>query len=392
VDSHFYFSPAVTGPNESSYRPFAPVCPPKSLGDRVRRHARRWHWLRREKKHVASRPAGSDLFSGAELHYPTPYRPAKTPANVIHLHWVAQFLDYPSFFASLPDQQPIVWTLHDMNPLTGGCHYTWGCDKYQSECSRCPQLAHAGADDLSFETFATKRTALAGKNIHVAADSHWLESEARKSAVFRCAKSFCTIHYGLDMETYRPLDKAACRRELGIEPDHFVVCFGADAVDIPRKGMKELLAALSLLNDKARILCLVFGSGVTPPAGLEIKSLGYVPSGSEQVRLYSAADIFVIPSLQEAFGQTSLEAMACGTPVVGFNTGGIPDTVRDGETGLLAQPGSVEDLADKIQWMLDHPAERLAMGARARAFVAAHFTLRQQAEKYRELYATIAAS
>jgi glycosyltransferase involved in cell wall biosynthesis len=101
---------------------------------------------------------------------------------------------------------------------------------------------------------------------------------------------------------------------------------------------------------------------------------------------YSACDIFVMPSLYEAFGQTSLEAMSCGTPVVGFDTGGIPDMVSPGKTGLLAKRGDIEDLSEKIQWMIDHPEARKSMGIAARQLVKREFTLQRQAEKYSSVY------
>ena len=124
-------------------------------------------------------------------------------------------------------------------------------------------------------------------------------------------------------------------------------------------------------------------------SGVEIKNAGYQNSPEGLSTIYSAADVFVIPSLQEAFGQTSLEAMACGTPVVGFNTGGIPDMIISKKTGLLAKQGDSDDLAEKIQWMINYPAERSAMGKNAREMVEKEFTLEKQAKSYISLYESI---
>lgn len=117
--------------------------------------------------------------------------------------------------------------------------------------------------------------------------------------------------------------------------------------------------------------------------------MGRIDSPELLSLIYSAADIFVIPSLQEAFGQTALEALACGTPVVGFRVGGIPDMVRSGVTGVLAEPANVTDMAEKIRWMAKHPEERIRMGSNARNMVEREFSLSTQAGKYVELYKSL---
>jgi glycosyltransferase involved in cell wall biosynthesis len=149
------------------------------------------------------------------------------------------------------------------------------------------------------------------------------------------------------------------------------------------------MEAFRRLGPVPRLTGLAFGAGTDdverhglPP----IRYSGPLRSAEELAAVYCAADIFVIPSLAEAFGQTAMEAMACGRPVVGFDTGGIPDIVRPGQTGLLAAPGDTAQLADAIAWMMQHRAEREAMGRNARAMVEAQFTLERQARQYVELY------
>lgn len=342
---------------------------------------------------LASRKSvkGYDLFTYPGLfHGMKDLKSFSSVPEILHLHWIAYFIDFPSFFRSLPESMPIVWTLHDMNPFTGGCHYSWGCDRFQTKCHDCPQLVRPSNRDLSRRGFDIKLNSLKNKNLHVVADSYWLENQARSSTIFKHARSIQTIHYGLDVDVFSPDDKIQSKRALGIDPDRVVVAFGADSISWRRKGMRELQRALGLLQVD-NLSLLLFGQGEPVESDNEFPTIhtGPIQSESRLRTIYSAADIFVIPSLYEAFGQTALEAMACGTPVVGFDTGGIPDMVKPGETGLLAQVGDHVDLAEKIQYLIDNAGERLRMGANARKLAESCFTLEKQAKKYIELYESI---
>ncbi len=314
--------------------------------------------------------------------------------DIVHLHWIADFIDYEAFFRAAAGT-PVVWTLHDMHPFTGGCHYSYDCERFAAPagCGPCPQLNGLRSPrDLSHDNFERKRRAIEGAEVHVVADSRWLEAEARRSAILAGARSFRTIHYGLDTDAFAPQDKILCRRALGIADDAFVVCFGAESLDHPRKGLHELLRSLRAAKEVAHLTGLMFGAGAIarddalPP----LVSTGYLSTPQAQATAYSAADVFVIPSLAEAFGQTALEAMACGTPVIGFETGGIPDMVRPGDTGLLVPVGDVGALASAIRWAAAHRAELAGMGRNARALVLGHFTLRHQSSEYRALYEALA--
>lgn len=313
--------------------------------------------------------------------------------DIIHLHWIANFINYPSFFNSISDKIPIVWTLHDMNAFTGGCHYAWTCENFKKACGNCFQIGKMAEHDVSYWNVALKKHLYKNKNLHVVADSYWLEKEARASSAFSSAKSFRTIHYGLDTTKYIPKNKKLCKEALGIDPDSSVLAFGADSIDNRRKGLKELLTALKHIHARGLVL-LTFGSGKVDdlPDGIPVTSLGNIQSDDLLSIVYSAADIFVMPSIYEAFGQTALEAMSCGTPVIGFDTGGIPDMVIPGETGLLAKVGDVNDLAEKIQWMIDHIEERKQMGINAREHVVEKFTLEIQATRYIDLYSKLLSS
>ncbi len=395
VDSRFYYGNQSPGVKDPSYIVFDPsprkhsVVAVASNALDIRRQILRWR--RRQKLHhyTAGKWEGYEGLSYPRLAERTPLSLAGALPDVVHLHWISDFIDYPSFFASLPEGLPIVWTLHDMSPFTGGCHYAWDCQKFESVCGDCPQLNdHRSAKDLANEGWRIKHDALAGKTIHVVADSYWLEQQARKSSLFAHANSFRTIHYGLDADQFVPRDKSVCKRALGIPADQFVISFGAQSIDTRRKGLRELMAALRSPTGQ-HITALVFGQGDFAGDAIpncDLRPLGRIETPELLSLVYSAADLFVIPSLYEAFGQTAMEAMACGTPVVGFDTGGIPDIVQDGRTGLLAKRGDSVDLAHKIQWMIAHPSERVAMGRNGRRLVEEEFTSAVQAQQYAELY------
>ena len=359
-----------------------------SITKRMNRYARKLCYLLRIHYHTHGRPEGYEQFSYASLCWKTRLAMFNKNPDIVHLHWIADFIDYPSFFSSIPESVPIIWTLHDMNPFTGGCHYSWECERYKSQCCHCPQLKKSSVYDLSTKNFLLKKKSLRRKNLHVVADSHWLEGEARSSAIFTDVKSFQTIHYGLDIQSFLPKDKETCRKVLGLDPDSVVISFGADHVGNRRKGMRELVTALSSIGSNDKLVLLVFGRSLPQIGPIDFPSIhfGFVQSPTLLSAIYSASDMFVIPSLHEAFGQTALESLACGTPVAGFKTGGIPDMVIHGKTGLLAKPNDTKDLAFQIQWLMDHPEERKQMGLNGRLSVEQMFTADMQANKYLSLY------
>ena len=314
--------------------------------------------------------------------------------DLVHLHWLSRWIDQPSFFASLPRDLPVVWSLHDMNPFTGGCHNAGDCERFTNHCRDCPQLKNPSADDDAFRFFEIKKRCYSARNLHVVSSSTWMNAQARRSALLRHARSFHTIPLGLDVQTFKPIDKSCARQALAIDSVRFVVGFACADLSSPDKGGALLVEALHALADKAKITLLAFGAGKLPDNGrsepdgrYQLIELGSVVSPRLQSLFYSACDVFAAPSRIESFGLTALEAMACGTPVVAFQTGGLIDVVADGETGLLeTKLGSVGGLHDQLDWMLQHPTERRNMGLAARQRVRKQFTSGLMAKRYVELY------
>ncbi len=309
--------------------------------------------------------------------------------DLVNLHWISRWIDQPSFFASLPLDLPVVWSLHDMNPFTGGCHHAGDCERFTDHCRDCPQLKNPGPCDDAFRFFEIKKGCYAGKNLHVISSSNWMSAQARRSALLRHARSFHTIPLGLDTQAFKAIDKSCARQALAIDSERFVVGFACAYVSSHNKGGALLVEALRALADKAKITLLVFGVGKLPDSGgrYQLIELGSINSPHLQSLFYSACDVFATPSLIESFGLTALEAMACGTPVVAFHTGGLMDIVAHDETGLLeTKVGSVVGLHDQLDWMLQHPTERQNMGLAARQRVEKQFASGLMAKRYVEVY------
>lgn len=343
-------------------------------------------------EHIAIRRPDQETFSMAELPESTHLDWENINADIVHLHWISFLADYPSFFRSIPRDTPIVWTLHDQNAFTGGCHYTNGCSRFRYGCGGCPQIANSSRKDVSYHGFLSKQKSLRGKQIHVVTPSTWLGNQAMQSKIWPTDTTFHTIRYGLELDQYFPVDKSVARAKLGLPQDSVLIGFGAEDVNNKRKGMHHLQAALKQLATQSPIEAALFGSGeLTKDEGMpKTHELGYLSDVTTHRLFYSAVDIVVVPSREDNQPQVGLEAMACGTPVVGFNAGGIPEYVRDGTTGLLANLGDEQHLADRIQFLIDNEEARKTMGRRARLMMESEFEFNQQAQRYATFYQNIA--
>lgn len=339
-------------------------------------------------EHIATRPVGEETFSMARLPEESRLNWFQVNADVVHLHWISFFADYPTFFDSIPEHVPLVWTLHDQNAFTGGCHYSGGCEQYRNGCGQCPQVTNPHSRDVSADSFLTKKRALAGHNIHVVAPSKWMIDLAEQSPIWPKTTSFHHIRLGFNLKKFYPVDREHARKQLGIRSDAFLIGFGAEDVRSRRKGVGSLLEALNHLSTEKDVEGIVFGSGEIATTGQmkKIHQLGYVDSVDRQRLIYSAADVVIVPSTEDNQPQVGLEAMACGTPVIGFDTCGIPEMVQHNKTGLLAAPGNPEDLAHQISWIINNPLQRRQMGIEARKMMEQNHDADIQASRYLQLY------
>lgn len=321
-------------------------------------------------------------FAGVDFTKHAEYR----RADLIHLHWINGLVAMRTLRKV---EKPIVWTMRDMWPMTGGCHVgaAFGCDRYKLGCGQCPQLGSKMAWDLSRLVVANKRASLP-KRLRVVGISDWLTECASKSQVFN-GYSVQTISNNVDTRSFCPTSPEIARQALGLPVDKRIVLVGALRVTEFYKGFDLFLEAMrGVLREDVHVL--TFGRDAGPGlASLDVShtNLGFM-SDTLSLRLaYAAADVFVAPSLMDAFGKTLAEAMACGTPVVCFDATGPKDIVEHRVTGYKAVPFETKDLANGIQWVLNLPRERhdtLRRHARKRAVE--RFDSRVIASQYKALY------
>ena len=331
------------------------------------------------------------MFTSPEWIYKTRLSDLSPIPQIVNLHWISRWIDQPHFFSSLPPGLPIVWSLHDMNPLTGGCHHALTCDRFTSHCQFCPNLKKPGSRDAAWKNFQTKAQLYQRLNLHIVGNSTWTTAQAQKSALMKSAKSFQTIPLGINTSEYAPVVQSSARDSLRIQPSEFAIAFACADLSDQNKNLAMLLEAIHSLSSHVSITLIVFGAGDLPAIAPHIRviHLGAISSSALQCIAYSAADVFVMPSRIESFGLTALEAMACGTPVVAFRTGGLPDIVIQGETGLLEETIDTISLYRALEWMHEHPAERAQMGFASRQRVEQHFTDKKMAECYAQIYSQL---
>lgn len=278
----------------------------------------------------------------------------RSDADIVHFHWVN------AGALSIEDMsritKPVFWSLHDMWPITGGCHYSFQCNKFVGRCGACPQLASKDLKDISFRVASHKSNLFQkAKNITLLGVSEWVSSVARESFVARNTP-ISTLPNAIDTSVFFPESQQDARLKLGLDQTVKIVLFGAIAATTDeRKGFAELCAALGSLPDDLDFQLVVFGadrlSGL-PETKRPIHFMGHISDDSLLRSIYVCADVMVVPSKQETFGLTAAEAMACGTPVVCFATTGLLDIVDHKVNGFAAIPYSTVDLASGICWVL----------------------------------------
>ena len=304
--------------------------------------------------------------------------PLVRAADLIHLNWVNHgFVDV----AELQElKKPIVWTMHDMWPFTGGCHHSMGCTKYRQRCGACPVLGSNREEDLSARVHRRKIHALSAVGVSWVGVSAWMAEQARSSAVLR-GQAVHVIHSGIDTERFQPCNRASARDELNLPQHQRLVLLGAHDLHSPFKGVGYSIEALGSLNPDYTVV--TFGRGSLSPGTLRqpVIDLGFIADPRRMALAYSAADVFLATSVAEAFGKTLAEAQCCGTPVVAFNSTGPRDIVEHGVTGYLAAAFDASDVAAGIEYCLTRAFDRAAIRARAERFSIAHCT-----EQYVNLY------
>jgi glycosyltransferase involved in cell wall biosynthesis len=295
---------------------------------------------------------------------------------------------------ALTKHKPAVWTLHDMWAFTGHCSYSYDCDRWQTGCGKCPHLDSYPEiqRDTTRPIFKLKNWIYQRSDLTIVTLSHWLTEQAKNSLLNRFP-----IHHipnGIDLDLYHPLDSQACRAELNIPNNKRVLMFGAQQIDDFRKGSDLLIEALSGLPDalKAQTLLMTLGSNgqsIGQAAGIETINLGYISNDALKAKAYSAADLFLFPTRADNLPLMLQESMACGTPMVSFEVGGVPDLVRPGITGYLAHPEDVVDFRQGIVQLLEDDGLRSHLKKQCRDIALQEYAIELQTQRYAELYQKI---
>ena len=267
-------------------------------------------------------------------------------ADIVHLHWVnSHFFD----FTQLRNlNKPIVWTLRDMWPMTGGCHYSYECRQFESECGNCPLLGGQKEQDLSTEVQRRKRS-LFPTDVHFVGISEWISQQARKSKLLG-KRTISTIYNCVDCSNFFPVEKTMARKALGLTTSKKVLLIGATRLKDRYKGFDLLKEILNKL-DKNQFYLMVFGASNESDIqdfGFEYKRLGYLYDEISMRIVYSASDVFLCTSTIEAFGKTVAEAMACGTPAVSFDNSGPREIIEHKVTGYVAKSFEIDDFIEGI--------------------------------------------
>ncbi len=359
--------------------------PPKADSKTYRETWQKWM---KELRHFPGRPAGLEMFTSPLSDAPLELARELRDADIVNLHWVAGITDFPRLLPVLKDK-PVIWTLHDMNAFTGGCHYTAGCERFMHQCGKCPQLGSADENDISRRNWQIKKEIFDQLNIEVVTPSRWLAYEAGRSSLFRDRK-ISVIPYGFPLDKFKPGHLEELRARVGLSPKDKVVLFGADNIANKRKGIQYLLPALRKLYELGHkdIVFACFGTfpkDFDPGIPGKMLNFGQVASEEQIALIYSIADLFVLPSLEDNLPNTVVESMACGTPVAGFNIGGVPDMIEHKKTGYLVKPQDVDDLVKGISWLL-YEADRDTISSDCINKAREEFPLRLQPERYLKLY------
>ncbi|NJL00687.1 MAG: glycosyltransferase [Spirulinaceae cyanobacterium SM2_1_0] len=365
-----------------------------STGSRVTAVPRRY-WLDNQLSRLSRR--FSLNYVSIVSSFDLPHHPLVQTADLLHFHNLhTGYFNYLALPA-LTRQKPAVLTLHDMWSFTGHCAYSYDCERWRTGCGQCPypqEYPEIHRDSTRLEWWL-KRQVYARSRLTIVTPSRWLQGVATQSLLRQYAIHH--IAYGIDTEVYRPRDRQQCRSLLDIAPDRHVLMFAAERLDNFRKGadlLREILLGLPAAY-KAKSTLLILGTGgeaLAETVGIASHNLGYVDSDYLKVVAYAAADLVLFPTRADNLPLVLQESLACGTPMVSFDVGGVSELVRPGVTGYLARPHQTSDFRQGLIQLLDSPDERERLGRNCRAIAVAEYDLHRQTQCYLDLYQTLLAA
>lgn len=311
--------------------------------------------------------------------------------DIINFHWINASM------LSIKDiekiTKPIVWTMHDMWPFTGGCHYSNNCILYETDCNKCNQLDNKRNTFLS--KYILKRKYICYKNISYISPSKWLANCAQNSFLLKDS-NIQVIQNGVDLKIFKKLDKNFSRNVLNLDMYKKYILFGAmNSTSDKRKGYDLLKKALEILNKEfylKDVVLLIFGANkpqYNEDLGFEVKYLGQINDDVTLSLIYNSADIFIAPSREDNLPNTIVEAISCGLPCIAFNIGGMPDLIKHKKNGYLAKPFDIQDLAKGINFVLEDENRWNSLSENALNKAQRDYDINIVSDRYIDLYKKI---
>lgn len=313
----------------------------------------------------------------------------KEAADVVNIHWVNnEALSIKQFVAY---KSPVVITLHDMWAFCGAEHYVVDNElsRFKVGYNQKPYNSEESVGGVDINRFIWDCKMKSWNNkLVIVTGSNWLSKKASESLIFKNNPIF-TIPNALDVNYFKNIDKAIARQKLGLPREKLIIGFGAaDADSDPRKGFDLLVEAMKHLHVEDDYFIAVFGADM-PSDSIKIDGKYFGHIGDEKLlAFYNAIDVMIVPSRQDHMPQTGTEAQSCGTPVVGFNTSGLPDIVEHKVTGYLAEPYDVQDLASGIVWCLKS-SNLKTLGENARSRAERLWSYEVVSKQYKDLFSSL---
>ena len=376
----------------SGSRPGVRKLEPPAKVDRLVRRLERRFARARARRYAQTAGPKRDVFSQGVWFGSDILRWGLPAAEVYQFHWMGDSVSYRSAARQIAPRHPFVWRLPDMNPMTGGCHYAFDCERFTATCGRCPQLGSDRERDLSRSVWRAKSAFMSSRapeTTRMVATSRWLQQEAQRSSLLSRLDTEI-IANGVDTTVFAPRSQAEARARFGLPQNDLIALFVADGISNRRKGFDLLQKAVSSLKLDRPLTLVTIGRGAPiENAGSRVVALGEIKDERLLSFAYSAADIFIMPTRAEAFGNVIIESLACGTPVVAFAVGGVLDLVRPNQTGLLASPEDIRSLKDAIEALLSDEPLRRRLSGECRHVATTEYTREIQAARYAQLYETL---
>lgn len=321
-------------------------------------------------------------------------------ADIIHLHWINQgFISKKGLVKLAKLNKPIVWTLHDMWPITGGCHYSSQCNHFEYGCGNCFMLRNPGSMDLSKRGTHNKSRIYALLNPNFVSPSNWLGYLTSKSKISG-SYPVQVIPNPIDLDLFKPGDKSGIRKKRNWGQEEFLIVINAFKITHERKGFRYILESLDILTYEKKvpiekIRLIIIGEMDLDTLGslpVNYNIMGYIKDPEKIIEINQAADVYVLPSLEDNLPNTILEALACGLPTVAFRIGGIPDMIHHLETGFLAEPESALSLAEGLIWIYHQAQKSPYLNLNSRKKAEESYSYKRIGEAYLNLYQSLLKS